>query len=313
MKPFDAVILVGFGGPEKPEDVAPFLRDVTNGIPIPPERLERVAKQYELIGGTSPYNRLIKDQADALEKILAARGLPLPVKTGLVHSSPRIAETLEELAALGKKDLFVIVMAPHRSPASHDKYLKKVDESLETLKVKGLPVPSVTYAPEWHEQTGFIQAIALNVKKAFSRLTPGERARHRAELIFTTHSIPVPMSNRSPYLAQFEETARRVAERVGVPYYQRAYTSRSGRPEDPWLEPDLGDFLELRGKNGLAACVVAPIGFLVDHVEVLYDIDILAQERAKRAGIHMVRSNTPGTHPSFIAMLASLVESANNS
>ncbi len=303
MGSYDAVLLIGFGGPEKPEDVLPFLQDVTAGKDIPPERLQLVAKQYEKIGGSSPYNRLTLDQAKALQKILKARGLDIPVVVGFAHAKPHIADTLRDLSQTGKTRIFAIVMAPHRSPASYDKYIAKVDEARQTL-----PPLEITYAPAWHNRPGFIQAIADNVKEAFSHLSKEEKARHRAELIFTTHSIPKAMANSSPYSGQFEETAILVTQKVEVPYYQTAFTSRSGRPTEAWLEPDLGDFIERRTYETLSACVVAPIGFLVDHVEVLYDIDTLAQEKAKWKSLHMVRAKTVGTHPSFIAMLASLVE-----
>ncbi len=308
MNSFDAVLLIGFGGPEKPEDVIPFLEDVTRGRNIPAERLKLVATQYEKIGGSSPYNGLTGEQAQALEKLLKARGLDIPVVMGFAHFHPTIMETLAELVKKGKTNVFAIVMAPHRSPASYDKYVQKVDEALKTLN----PAPKITYAPEWHTHTGFIHAIEQRVKDAFALLAPEEKARHRAELIFTTHSIPRAMSLSSPYSKQFEETAQLVTQRSEVPYYQTAFTSRSGRPEDAWLEPDLGDFIVRRTYETLAACVVAPIGFLVDHVEVLYDIDILAQEKAKWKALHMVRAKTVGTHPSFIAMLASLVEESSN-
>jgi ferrochelatase len=302
----DAVLLIGFGGPERPEDVVPFLNDVTAGKNIPPERLQLVAKQYEQIGGVSPYNRLTREQAEALKKLLKARGLELPVVVGFAHSNPRIQDTLSDLAKQGKKDIFAIVMAPHRSPASYDKYLKKVDEALASIPNP----PQVTYAPEWHKRPGFINAIAAHVQEGYAQLSAEEKARHRAELILTAHSIPFKMAHDSGYSRQFEETCQLVTEKVGMPYYQTAFTSRSGRPEEPWLEPDLTEFIDRRTYETLAACVVAPIGFLVDHVEVLYDIDVKAQDKAKWKELHMVRAKTVGTHPAFIAMLASLVEEA---
>ncbi len=302
---YDAVLLIGFGGPEKPQDVIPFLKGVTAGKDIPLERLQLVAQQYEKIGGSSPYNRLTQGQGLALENLLKARGLDIPVVVGFAHSNPLIGDTLQDLAQAGKTRIFAIVMAPHRCPASFDKYVQKVDEAL-----KKLPALQITYAPAWHNRPGFIQAIADRVNEAYTQLSEEEKSRHRAELIFTTHSIPKAMANSSPYSGQFEETAMLVTQKVGVPYYQTAYTSRSGRPTDAWLEPDLGDFIERRTYETLSACVVAPIGFLVDHVEVLYDIDTLAQEKAKWKSLHMVRAKTVGTHPSFVAMLASLVEEA---
>ena len=288
----------------------PFLKDVTAGKNIPEERLAKVAKQYEKIGGVSPYNLLTEDQADALEDLLKARGLDLPVKVGYAHSSPRIAETMAELSKEGRSRVFAIVMAPHRSPASYDKYLSKVTEGQEILKSQGLAPLDVTYAPEWHKRPGYINAIAQHVQEGYDQLSEEEKARHRAELILTAHSIPRKMAHESPYSKQFEETCQLVTEKVGMPYYQTAFTSRSGRPDELWLEPDLTEFIDRRTYETLAACVVAPIGFLVDHVEVLYDIDVQAQDKAKWKGLHMVRAKTVGTHPAFIAMLASLVEEA---
>lgn len=307
-KTVDAVLLVGFGGPEKPEDVLKFLEDVTHGRNVPPERLKLVAKQYEQIGGTSPYNRLTREQAQALEKLLKARGLAIPVVVGFAHYAPRIADTLMDLAKQGKTKIFAIVMAPHRSPASYDKYVNKVTDGLKAIGDAGLTVPEITYAPSWHTRPGFIKAIVDHVNEAYAQLSPAEKERHRAELIFTTHSIPRRMAHESPYSLQFEETAQQVMKHIEIPYYQTAYTSRSGKPDEAWLIPDLGDFIEARTYETLSACVVAPIGFLVDHVEVLYDIDTLAQEKAKWKALHMVRAKTVGTHPSFIAMLASLIE-----
>lgn len=309
-KSFDAVLLIGFGGPEKPEDVVPFLEDVTAGRGIPIERLKLVAKQYEKIGGASPYNKLTREQADALQKLLKSRGLDIPVVLGFAHYAPRIADTLIELAKQNKTNVFAIVMAPHRSPASFDKYVNKVNEGLEILKAQGLPALEITYAPEWHTRPGFINAIADHVKEGYAQLSDEEKSRHRAELILTAHSIPRKMAHESPYSKQFEETCQLVTEKVGMPYYQTAFTSRSGKPEEVWLEPDLTQFIDRRTYETLAACVVAPVGFLVDHVEVLYDIDVLARDKANWKGLHMVRAKTVGTHPSFIAMLAGLVEEA---
>jgi len=310
LKSFDAVLLIGFGGPEKPGDVVPFLQDVTAGRNIPPERLKLVEQQYQQIGGVSPYNRLTGEQAKALQKLLKSRGMDLPVVMGFAHVAPRVADTLTALAKEGKTRIFAVVMAPHRSPASYDKYVKKVDEGLESIKAQGLPLPQVTYAPEWHNRPGFIQALAQNIKAGYAQLSAEEKARHRAELILTAHSIPKKMAMESPYARQLDETCQLVTHEVGMPYYQPAFTSRSGRPEDPWLEPDLTEFIHQRTYEDLAACVVAPVGFLVDHVEVLYDIDVKAADKAKWKGLHMVRAKTVGTHPLFIAMLSSLVEEA---
>lgn len=309
-QPYDAVLLIGFGGPEKPEDVGPFMEEITEGRRIPPERLKQVARQYEKFDGVSPYNRLTFEQADTLQRLLKARGLDIPVSVGFAHHAPRVVDALVELPRQGKKRVFAIVMAPFRSPASYEKYVHKVDEALETIKSQGLPLPEVTYAPEWHNRPGFIQAISQRVQEAYALLFFDGETRPQTELIFTNHSLPLKMANESPYLQQFGETCKLVAAKLGLSNYQTAFTSRTGRPEDPWLEPDLTDYIDHRPAGSPPACVVAPIGFLVDHMEVLYDIDVLAAEKAKRKGLRMVRAKTVGSHPSFIAMLASLIEEA---
>jgi ferrochelatase len=305
---YDAILLTGFGGPEKPGDVIPFLEDVTKNRAIPAERLHQIARNYEKIGGSSPYNRLTREQAQALEKLLKTRGLDIPVSVGFAHCSPRIPEVLTELAQRGKTKIFVIVMAPHRSPVSYDKYLDLINDTLKAIRSKGLNIPEITYAPSWHIRPGFIRAIADCIREAYSYLTPTQKEHGRTELVFTTHSLPLKMAQESAYLQQFEETIRHITQLMDVPHYQTAYTSRSGKPNEVWMEPDLGDWIDHMGDHSLSACVVAPVGFLVDHMEVLYDIDTLAQEKAKHRSIHMVRANTVGLHPSFIAMLASLVE-----
>jgi ferrochelatase len=302
------VLLIGFGGPEKRDDVLPFLRDVTAGRNIPEARLALVAKQYDAIGGVSPYTCLTAGQADALTRLLVARGLPVPVKAGYLHSAPRLGDVLEAFLREGRSDLSVIILAPHRSPASYDNYLLALDKATASCRVKNLPEPRIRLFPPWHNRPGFLQALADRVLQAAEKIGPIDW--RNVELIYTAHSIPAAMAQASPYVQQLHETAKGVSVRIKAPYYHLAFQSRSGRPEDPWLEPDIGDFLEERSRAGLKNAVVAPISFLVDHVEVLYDLDVLARKRAETAEIRMVRAGTVGDHPSFIALLASLVEEA---
>jgi len=302
------VLLLGFGGPEKREEVLPFLRDVTAGRGIPEERLALVARQYEAIGGVSPYTCLTQGQADALARLLPARGCTYPVHTAYLHSSPRLAEKMESLLRAGVNDLAVIILAPHRSPASYDKYLLALDKAAAHCRSLSLGEARLRLPPPWHNRPGFLKALADRVLTAAQSL--GAVDKRHVEVIFTAHSIPTAMAHASPYLQQLHETAKGVTERIHVPYYQLAFQSRSGRPGDPWLEPDVGDFLEERGRAGLKNAVVVPIGFLVDHVEVLYDLDVLARSRAEKAEVRFVRARTVGDHPSFIALLSSLVEEA---
>jgi ferrochelatase len=294
----DSIMLIGFGGPTAPSEVRPFLDRVLQGRPVPRERYEEVVHHYELLGGRSPYNDLTMRQAAALRKALRRDGLDVPVVLGMRNTPPFFDDTLRELAAHGARRAFGFVLAAHRCEASWERYQSDLDTARERV---GASATQIEYAPQWHTHPHFISAVADRVRDAIARLPVG--ARERAALIFTAHSIPVAMAARAPYVEQIRESASLVAAAVGRSSWRVAFQSRSGSPRDPWLEPDINDVIrELGGR----ALVIVPIGFLCDHVEVLYDLDIEAAQVARDVGVKMVRAATVSDHSQFIEMIAAL-------
>ena len=301
-RPYDAVLMVGFGGPTRPDEVRPFLENVVRGRPIPSSRFEEVVRHYERIGGRSPYNELTIRQADALRSLLAGEGHALPVYAGMRNWAPYVSDVMREIAAAGARRIFCFVMAPHRSEASWDRYCDTVADALAAL---GGAAPQVDYPEPWHDHPLFIRAVASRVAQALEGLGAADRAS--AEVIFTAHSIPSAMDARSGYSTQLAESCRLAARELGLARWSIAYQSRSGNPREPWLEPDVGRVLE--GLAGRSA-VVMPIGFICDHVEVLYDLDVAASSIASANGVTMRRAPTVGGHPLFIQMIADLLRRA---
>lgn len=296
---YGAVILIGFGGPTSPGEIRPFLDRVTAGRPIPRERYEDVVHHYEAIGGRSPFNEITGRQASALGARLVRQGVKLPVVLGMRNTPPWLEDTLRELGQSGVRRALGFVLAAYRCEASWDRYLLNVEEARERI---GPAAPVVEYLGEWHAHPLFIEAAADRVADALARLEPV--ARDRAQLIFTAHSIPAAMAAASPYVEQLRESARLIADRLKQREWTLAFQSRSGSPRDPWLEPDVCDVLRsLRSQ----AAVVAPIGFICDHVEVMYDLDVEAARVAREADVAMVRAATVGEHPRFIEMIVALI------
>lgn len=303
--PFDAVLFVAFGGPLGPADVRPFLANVLRGRRVSPERVEEVAHHYDLFGGVSPLTDLTMRQARALEEALAGRGIPIPVRVGMRNWHPYLADTLRDLAGAGGRRAIGVLAAAQRSYSGCLQYKENVRDAQAQLRESGIAAPDVVYVGDWHQHPGFIEANADRVRAAFAKLPDALRAR--ARLVFTAHSIPVPMAERYPYEAQLQATARLVADAVGRSDWALVYQSRSGRPGDPWLEPDVSDYLRSEREKGLDAVVLCPVGFLCDHVEVLYDLDVEAAEACRNSGIAMIRAEAVNVHPRFIGALADAV------
>jgi ferrochelatase len=302
MSAIDSVLLIAFGGPEGREDILPFLHIVTAGRRIPPERLEEVAHHYERIGGRSPLNALTRGQADGLRAALAATGRPLPVWVGMRNWYPFLHETLAEMKDRGCRRALGIILSSLLTEASWSRYVEDVAAAREKI---GPDAPEVVYAPAWADHPRFIDAMVERTRAALDEVAPAGRAA--ARLVFTAHSVPVAMAAGSPYAAQLEAAARGVAERVGRARWSLAYQSRSGSPRDPWLEPDVGDVIRALARDGAREVVVVPVGFVCDHVEVLYDLDVEAREVAEACGLGFHRAGAANDHPAFIAMLADLV------
>jgi protoporphyrin/coproporphyrin ferrochelatase len=299
---FDAILLIAFGGPEKPEDIRPFLRHVLAGRPVPPNRIEEVAHHYEVIGGRSPLNQLTAQQAAALAEQLATRGCAIPIALGMWHARPYIADTLQRLAAKGARRILGVVMAAFHDSATLDRYRGAVDAGIAAL---GLPEFTLQYAASPETLPGFARANADSIRTAFARVPAGLSSG--ARLVFTAHSVPVNVGEQSGYVARYQTAAQRIALELGAGDYRLAYQSRSGNPRDPWLEPDIGEVIRTEAGSGARALVVAPIGFVCDHVEVLYDLDVEAAQIAKSAGVHFERASAVNSHPEYIAAVAQTV------
>jgi ferrochelatase len=294
-----AVMLIGFGGPNSAEEIRPFLDRVLKGRAVPGERYEEVVHHYEVMDGRSPYNELTARQAAALRERLKRDGYEVPVVVGMRNAAPFFEDALRELMRVGIRRVAGFVLAGYRCEASWERYIAEVEEARARI---GAEAPEVVYPPEWHRDRRYIAAVAGRVQEALARLASEDRAR--VELIFTAHSIPVAMAERAPYVAQVEEASRLTAEAVGCQRWRIAFQSRSGSPRDEWLEPDVGKVIPTM----TTPVVIVPIGFLSDHVEVLYDLDVEARAVAERSGVRMERAGTVGDAPEFIAMMAGIVE-----
>ena len=298
----DAVLLIAFGGPEEHTDIRPFLDIVTRGRPIPPERLAIITHHYlEMPGGRSPLNALTRAQARALEEALAESGHPLPVFVGMRNWHPFLHEALAAMRDKGVGRALGLIMSAFRTEASWDRYMQDVAMARE--KTPG--APEVTFGPPWFDHPGFVQAVADRTRAALADVPADGRAE--TPIVFTAHSVPVAMADASPYVADLTAAARGVAALLGRPRFTLAYQSRSGSPRDPWLEPDIGHVLTRLGADGHRHVVVVPIGFVCDHVEVLYDLDVEARAIATTSGLTLHRAAAVNDHPAFVAMLADLV------
>ena len=287
----DTVVLLGFGGPASQQEIRPFLDRVLKGRPIPKARYEEVVGHYEHIGGKSPFNELTRRQADALQSELQSRGLDLPVRVAYRHAAPFIADVAREFEQNATRSIAVI-LAAHQSEASWGAYYGTI--------------PNAAYVEPFFEHPLFVQAHAQRIADALRSL--GKSSFDDVALIFTAHSIPQAMADRGPYVQQLRRSAELIAKGAGAEKFIIAFQSRSGSPADKWLEPDVDDVIETLPQSGVHDAVVTPIGFLCDHVEVLYDLDVDAAARAKEHGVRMARAPALNDHPLFIRMLADLIQ-----
>ena len=301
---FDSVLVISFGGPQGLDDIRPFLANVLRGRRVSPERVEEVAHHYELFGGVSPITEITHRQAEGLRTRLAAAGHPLPVYVGMRNWHPLLPDTLRKMHAAGARRAIGFITAAQHSYSSCQQYRENVAAARVALREEGHDVEA-TFVGSWFNHPLFIAANAAHVREAIDELPEGARAA--ARLVFTAHSIPVPMADASRYREQLAESARLVAEAVGRRDWAVVYQSRSGRPGDPWLEPDIRDYLRQERAAGLSAAVVCPIGFVCDHIEVLYDLDQDAAGVSREIGLLMTRARSVNDDPLFLDMMADLV------
>lgn len=302
---FDSVLIISFGGPQGLADIRPFLGNVLRGRRVSPERVEEVAHHYELFGGVSPIAELTRRQAEGLRQRLEAAGHPLPVYVGMRNWHPFLEETLLQMYQAGARQAIGFIAAAHHCYSSCGQYRENVNAARRALRDTHGADIDVTYVGSWFDHSLFVEANAQHVRDTLQRLSPEHRGS--ARLVFTAHSIPVTMADVSRYREQLQESARLVAERVGTSDWALVYQSRSGRPEDLWLEPDVCEYLRLERKAGLKAAVLCPIGFVCDHIEILYDLDHEAAAVCREIGLSMARAAAVNDDPIFLNMMADVV------
>lgn len=302
---YDAIVVVGFGGPEKPDDVIPFLENVLRGRNVPRERMLEVAEHYYHFGGVSPINEQTRELIDALRPELESSGIALPVYWGNRNWHPMLEDTFQQMSDNGVRRALALVLAAYGSYSSCRQYKEDIERA--QAAVNG-PVPQVDKIRLFYNHPDFIAANVDHLRQALNEL-PAE-ARDSAQIAFTAHSIPNSMAAGCGYVEQLHETCRLIAEALewNSDRWALVYQSRSGRPQDPWLEPDICDYVRTLKDEGASGVVIAPIGFLSDHMEVMFDLDEEARDVCREIDLPMTRARTVGVHPTFITMLRKLMQ-----
>jgi ferrochelatase len=299
---YEALLLVSFGGPEGMDEVLPFLENVLRGRNVPPERMRAVAHHYELFGGVSPINGQNRELIAALKKELEAKGLRLPVYWGNRNWHPMLADTLRQMRDDGVRRTLAFFTSAYSSYSGCRQYLENIEQAREAV---GAGAPQVEKLRAYYNHPGFVEPNVENLRAALDQIPEERRAATR--IAFTAHSIPLAMAGNCEYQVQLTETCRLVAEGAGHDKWRLVFQSRSGPPTQPWLEPDICDYLRELQESGTTDVVIAPVGFVSDHMEVLYDLDTEARQLADKIGLNMVRAATVGTHPAFISMIRELM------
>jgi ferrochelatase len=300
---YDAILVVSFGGPESKEDVIPFLENVLRGKNVPRERLLTVAEHYYHFEGKSPINDQTRALIAALNAELGRSGVNLPVYWGNRNWHPLLPETLRQMKQDGIRRAIAFVTSAYSSYSGCRQYREDIARAQSEV---GAGVPEVDKLRPFFNHPGFIEATVERVRDAL-REVPRDSAGN-VQIVYLAHSVPLSMANTSDYVEQLEEVRRLVSEELSHKNDVLVYQSRSGAPGQPWLEPDILDYLrEVKAKNSASAVVLAPIGFISDHLEVLYDLDVQARELCDSLGLPMARAKTVGVHPKFIAMICELI------
>ena len=299
---YDAILLVSFGGPEKPDDVLPFLENVLRGKAVPRERLLEVAEHYRQFGGHSPINDQNRALIAALETELQAHRIGLPVYWGNRNWHPLLADTLGRMKSDGVRYALGFFTSAYSSYSGCRQYREDIAAA---QRIVGEGAPQVDKIRAFYNHPGFIEAVASHAAEALAQV-PLER-RSGARLLFTAHSIPMTMATTSCYVQQLEEASRLVAEALAHPNHRLVYQSRSGSPSQPWLSPDILEVIEEEHSCGAKDLVLVPIGFVSDHIEIIFDLDTQARARCQELGISYQRARTAGTHPRFVSMIRELI------
>ena len=299
---YDALLVVSFGGPEGMPEVMPFLENVLRGKNVPAERMQAVAHHYELFGGVSPINEQNRQLIAALREELAVNGPQLPIYWGNRNWHPLLADTLREMAHDGIKHALAFFTSAYSSYSGCRQYR----ENIERAQIEvGAAAPRVDKLRAFYNHPGFIEPNVENIRAALAEFPVESRAS--TEIAFTAHSIPQSMAEGSDYHAQLLETCRLIAHSLRHERWRLVFQSRSGPPTQPWLEPDICDYLSTLKDGGAQQVVIAPVGFISDHMEVLYDLDTEARALSDKLDLKMVRAATVGTHPTFVKMIRELM------
>lgn len=299
---YDAVLIMSFGGPEGLDDVTPFLENVLRGKRVTPERMRSVAEHYEMFGGVSPINEQNRLLIKALEQELETNGPRLPIYWGNRNWHPFVSDTLRKMRDDGIRRALAFFTSAYSSYSGCRQYRENIANAQAEL---GEGAPKVEKLRAYYNHPGFIEPNVEYLNAALSRV-PAER-RDKAGVAFTAHSIPRNMADNCEYEAQLLETCRLVADGAGAANWQLVFQSRSGPPSQPWLEPDILDHLATLKVDGVTDVVIAPVGFVSDHMEVIYDLDTEAANLCERIGLNMIRASTVGAHPTFVKMIRELI------
>lgn len=303
MPQYDALLIVSFGGPEGRDDVIPFLENVLRGRNVPRERLQEVAEHYYQFGGVSPINAENRKLIAGLQQEFESRGPKLPIYWGNRNWHPMLADTLDKMRSDGVKTALAFVTSAYSSFSSCRQYLEDIEKARAAV---GSNAPAVHKIRPYFNHPDFIDAIADNTQAAVDLIPPDRQGTTR--ILYTGHSIPQSMSDNCAYEQQLEEVARLINERTGFMPSQVVYQSRSGPPSEPWLFPDIKDYLRyLKESTRTTDVVVSPIGFISDHMEVVYDLDTEAKQLCEELGLNMIRAKTAGSNPRFLAMMRELI------
>jgi len=305
---YDAILVVSFGGPESRDDVMPFLENVLRGRNVPRERMLAVAEHYYHFEGKSPINQQTRELISALQNELAQHGPNLPVYWGNRNWHPMLADTLRQMHRDGIRRALAFVTSAYSSYSGCRQYREDIAHAQSELSTNPLEVhtPQVDKLRAFFNHPGFVEATEERLRDALGEVPAN--ARQNIQIVYTAHSIPISMANTSDYVRQLEEVRKLVSARLGITNHALAYQSRSGAPGQPWLEPDILDCLrQVKSRNLASAVVLAPISFISDHMEVLYDLDIEAKQLCDSLHLPMVRAKAVGVHPKFIAMIRELI------
>ena len=303
MTQYDAFLLVSFGGPECRDDVLPFLENVLRGRNVPRQRMLEVAEHYYHFDGVSPINAQNRALIAALKTEFESAGLNLPLYFGNRNWHPLLTDTLRQMQADGVKRAIALYTSAFSSYSGCRQYRENIAAAQQEV---GGDAPQVDKLRAFFNHPGFIDPMIERTEAALAQIPADRRAG--AHLLFSAHSIPLTMAENCAYETHFRESSRLVAEALGHANWRLVHQSRSGPPHQPWLEPDVGDALAEIAKSGGQDVVVVPIGFVSDHMEVLFDLDEEAHHKAKQLGLNFVRAGTVGTHPRFVRMIRELVE-----